>query len=142
MSGQYRKDPFHLNRDTVRDNLTVVRKLRLPRGAQIRARKQYATATIVANAATVNMPYTGNINITLVGGTVGDAITINNPFITGNASQPIVLSGSSDPTAGVTFAAPTPGQVVMTLTGTAGNGDVLTVSVGRQTDATNNNFAQ
>ncbi len=143
MTGQRRKDPFHINRDVVRDNLTVTRKLRLPRGAQIRAQCMFALADLtgaITNAA-VNMPYTGTIKITVVEPTVGsppDTVTIANPFITGAATQPIVLNSGPDATA--TLSEPDPGQVVLNLTG--GVEGVYTISVGVQTDARNNNFSQ
>ena len=38
MSSQNRKDPFHVNRDVVRDNLSVTRKIRLPKRGEIRVR--------------------------------------------------------------------------------------------------------
>jgi len=146
MTGQRRKDPFHVNRDVVRDNLTVTRKVRLPRGAQIRAQCMFALADLtsiptsppsITNAA-VNMPYTGTIKITVVEPSGGDVVTLANPFITGAATQPIVLNSSPDATA--TLSESDPGQVVLNLTG--GVEGVYIISVGVQTDARNNNFSQ
>ena len=138
MSGQNRKDPFHVNRNVNRDNLNAVRNARLPRGAQSRSRAQYSTADFTGpEAPIIFMPYTGNIIIILTGEPDDfDQLLINNPFITGLDDQPIVLSKSSGSTI-VTETARSPGLVVLELISPS-NDDVLTVSVGRQTDPRNN----
>jgi hypothetical protein len=122
MSGQNRKDPFHVNRDVVRDNLTVVRKLRLPRGAQIRARRMYATADSSGGVATVSMPYTGHLNLTVTAG--GNDIIVNNPFVTSQT----YLSISSGSPGSVSYT--NPGQ--FTLSGLAAGNYVI--NVGRPTN--------
>lgn len=129
MSNQKRKDPFHVNRDTIRDNLTVVRKLRLPKGAQIRARTMYATADVTLGNATVNMPYTGNLNLTVIGGTL-NIIYINNPFYIPGTTPLYVGDASLDSIS--------PGLIQISDL-PAGN---YVISVGVQTDARDNGFSQ
>nr|QBK87438.1 MAG: hypothetical protein LCMAC201_03480 [Marseillevirus LCMAC201] len=129
MTGQSRKDPFHVNRDTVNDNLAVTRKLRLVRGAQIRARQQFATAQNASAVASVPMPYTGTLLLTSGG---SNNIFINNPFVV--STTPVVInSGPNTPTVTV-------GSGVITL-GTPATG-VYNIAVGVATDAVNNGFAQ
>ncbi len=134
MPGQARKDPFHVNRDVVFDNLALVRKLRLVRGAQIRARQQFATADNSSAVAHVPMPYTGTLCLTS-GGT--NNIFIDNPFVTtGPPITPVVInSGPNVPT--VTVAS---GQIL--LSGVISNATPYKVVVGVATDAVNNNFSQ
>nr|QBK87728.1 MAG: hypothetical protein LCMAC202_00640 [Marseillevirus LCMAC202] len=131
MPHQFRKDPFHVNRDVVRDNLFVVRKLRLPRGAQIRARQQFATAENNPSEGVVPMPYTGTLCLTSLG--TGNVL-INNPFV--KLTTPVVLN--SGPGAAV-VAVTSPGQI--TLSGNVQPG-VYKIVVGVATDARNNNFSQ
>nr|QBK87437.1 MAG: hypothetical protein LCMAC201_03470 [Marseillevirus LCMAC201] len=131
MTGQSRKDPFHVNRDKVNDNLAITRKLRLVRGAQIRARQQFATAQNASAAASVPMPYTGSLNL-LSGGT--NTIFINNPFVV--STTPVVLnSGPNTPTITV-------GSGVITITGPISSATPYLLAVGTATDAVNNGFAQ
>ncbi len=140
MPGQARKDPFHLNRDTVSDNLTIVRKVRLVRGAQIRAHQQFATAvnnTMLSPppTAVVNMPYTGTLCLTVLG---TEDVVINNPFVrfTPLPITPVVLNS---PTGAGTVSVTSAGQI--TLTGITGPA-VYKIVVGTATDAVNNTFSQ
>ena len=127
MTGQNRKDPFHVNRDVVRDNVRVVRKLRLPRGAQIRARAQFASVNNYNPGSSVNMPYTGHLFLTVSGG--GNSILINNPFVKSSAI-PVEVSPSVPGGISVTG----PGQI--TLAGAvAASGTPYEIVVGRATDA-------
>lgn len=109
---------FHVNRDINRDNLTVSDKIRLPTGSKIRSRQMYATADISEGDAVISMPFTGFLNVTVVGS--GNDVIINNPFVT--LSTPVVISSGSPGSASVT----SPGQI--TFTG-ATAGDYV-VSVG------------
>nr|QBK87727.1 MAG: hypothetical protein LCMAC202_00630 [Marseillevirus LCMAC202] len=136
MPHQFRKDPFHVNRDVVRDNLFVVRKLRLPRGAQIRAQQQFATAVNNSMAspppaAMVPMPYTGTLCLTVLG--TNDVI-INNPFV--KLTTPVVVNS---PIGAGTASVTSPGQI--TLTGIIAPA-VYKIVVGVATDARNNGFGQ
>ena len=148
--GQPRKDPYHINRDKVSDTLTIVRKLRLPRGAQIRARRQFGTAAIGGGtSATVTMPYAGNFNLTTTGASTGDTVLINNPFIRTTAGATLAqniatnfIAISSRPaTSTATITAVAPGQMTLTLTGAVFNG-VYVISMGQRTDRRNNGFSQ
>nr|QBK87436.1 MAG: hypothetical protein LCMAC201_03460 [Marseillevirus LCMAC201] len=133
MTGQSRKDPFHVHRNQINDNLTIVRKLRLVRGAQIHANRQFATAinnTLPPPTAMVDMPYTGTLWLTTLG---SEDVIINNPFV--KLTTPVVLnSGPGSATISVT----SPGQITMTGTILAG---VYKIVVGEPTDDRNNGFA-
>jgi hypothetical protein len=120
----------HIHRDKVVDNKTVVRKARIAKGGRIRARRFYATATFADPVGSppenivVSMPFTGNLYLTVVGATAGDAVVIQNPFVSGSAKQSIRIS--SGPDAGATLAR-SPGQITLTLTN--GVSGVYVVSV-------------
>ncbi len=137
MTGQARKDPFHVNRDVVRDNLAIVRKLRLVRGAQIRARQQFATVDNGSSGASVEMPYTGTLCLTVDTG--GNDIIINNPFVrfTPLPITPVVLNSAPGAS---TISVTSAGQI--TLTGGGIGAGPYKIVVGTATDAVNNNFSQ
>lgn len=97
---------FHVNRDNHRDNLTVTDKIRLLTGSKIRSRRMYATADISEGDAVISMPFTGDLNITVVGS--GNDVIINNPFVT--LSTPVVISSGSPGSVSVT----SPGQITFT----------------------------
>lgn len=88
---------FHVNRDINRDNLTVSDKIRLPTGSKISSQQMYATADISEGDAIVSMPFTGDLNIQVIGS--GNDVIINNPFIfidvVGNSVPPVVISSGS-----------------------------------------------
>ena len=148
--GQFRKDPFHINRDDVDDNHSVTRRLRLPRGAQIRVQRQFGSAVFGGgiNTVTVPMPYTGNYYLTATNPVDGTILLINNPFIRTTAGATLAqniasnfIAVGSQP-AGSTFviSAVNPGQVTVTMGGNV-NG-LYVISVGRRTDRRNTGYAQ
>ena len=152
MSGQFRKDPFHINRDSVDDNHSVTRSLRLPRGSQIRVQRQDANVLNIINTA-VPMPFTGNLFLTISGTLGGGAFTvfINNPFVRTTAGATLAQniasnfaafsSRTANSTASIT--AVNPGQITLTLTNAVTNNNGLYVlSVGRRTDRRNNGYSQ
>lgn len=129
MSAQNPVDPFHVARDVTRDNINVVRRQRLVNGGRIRAQTMYATAALSGLSTTiVNMPYEGNLNITVSGATNGDTIVVRNPFVTATTTSElsVIPGGAASAASGV-------GQVVITLT-TAATG-VYVLSVGNQNGA-------
>lgn len=129
MSAQNPVDPFHVTRDVTRDNINVVRRQRLVNGGRIRAQTMYATAALAGLATTiVNMPYEGNLNITVTGATANDTIVVRNPFVVGNASNAVL---TSEPSGAVTTITKAAGQVEIALD-TAVNGTYV-LSVGNQT---------
>ena len=136
MPSQNRKDPFHVNRDVARDNVRVVRKVRLPRGGQIYARTQYASADNSGGTVTVDMPYTGHLFLTVTGGSF---VIINNPFVSGpGTSLPIVMSPAIRPISSLF-----PGQIFLPDDGGGLPIGTYEIIVGRATDARiPNNYSQ
>lgn len=131
-----RKDPFHINRDVVRDNVTVTRKLRLSNEAEIRARKFYATANVNDDGmAAINMPFAGNLYLTVNDTSPASSpppmIIVSNPFITGETFTKLVVS-SQPSGADASFTASSPGEAVLLLGGTTIGGEYV-LSVGEQT---------
>jgi hypothetical protein len=96
----------------------------------------FATAIIVAGLATVNMPYAGNLNLTVTGSIAGaPTVIINNPFVT--ATSRFVLRGP-DTNATLTFT--NPGMLTLTLTGSIDG--VYIISVGARNDRRSNGFSK
>ena len=118
-----REGPFRITRDVIRDNITVTRKIRLKRGAQIHAQSIYATG--VGNG-TVNMPFNGKLNLTVSSGAVGNTIGILNPFIT--SSSTVVLATKPAGASASTIAITNPGIATITLGGTVVGTYVVSVT--------------
>lgn len=130
-----RKDPFHINRDVVRDNVTVTHKLRLTNEAEIRARKFYATANVNDDGvAAVNMPYSGNLYLTVNDSSPAASppplIIVSNPFITGDTYTKLTVS-SQPVGATAILTATSPGEAALLLGGTTIGGEYV-LSVGEQ----------
>ena len=127
MPGQNPSATFHVNRDRVRDNLTVVQKLRLVRGSKVQAQKTYGSVELTGSPpeGTVSMPYAGNLYLTVTGGP--GTVTINNPVISSAAYTPVMLNGQ--PGTGATVTATAPGQATLDTT----DDGVYVVSVGTRT---------
>ena len=84
MSGQNKVDPFKVERDVVRDTVTVTTNLTV--------NTQQATAGFTGGNANVTMPFTGCITIGVTGASDADTLTIVNPFI--NTTSTVVTLGS------------------------------------------------
>ena len=135
MSGNSRRDPFSVRNERVRDNLTVVRKLRLPRNAQIRAQRTFAYVD-ASDPQRISMPFVGNLHLTLdsVPGTAG-SILIENPFIR-NANTRFVLNRQASPNASLVFVGPG----LLSLENADANG-LYVISVGQRNDRRNNGYS-
>lgn len=78
--------------DERKNNATIVEKIRLPKGATIRAQEMYGTA--ISGTDPVPMPFTGNLNLTITQAAADDGqVIIQNPFVSGDVSQDIVIRG-------------------------------------------------
>jgi hypothetical protein len=140
---------IHTNKDEIKDNSTLVRKMRIVRGAQIRNQRMWSTVATPFTPATTDMPFMGNLVITIGGAlaidfditTVSPAtIIVRNPFV--NSSTSVVISNvnANGGTATVSLLRAVAGQGQITIAGTSGiatsinvSGS-LTISAGRQTN--------
>lgn len=114
-----------INRDKIFDVNSITHKLKLAKRATINVNKFYATARLDSLDSTeVNMPYTGNMDITVTGSDTDDIIFINNPFVDVPNTH-FVINTSPDPNA--TLIRGNPGQLILTLTD--GNDGVYSIGV-------------
>lgn len=102
-------------RDNTRTNVNINRRQRLPTNAVIRVSKMTANADLVGGtgSTTVNMPYEGNLHLTVTNSVCDDIIVINNPFV--QTTSTVVIS-SQPIYSNATFTREQ-GRILLTLNG-------------------------